>query len=33
MGQGHRRMEDQKPWPGLAFDQNFAEEKGLKTNS
>ena len=28
--QRYRRMEDQKPWSGLAFNQNFAEGRGLQ---
>ena len=27
MGQKYRRMEDQKPWPGLELQQDFAEGK------
>ena len=30
MGQRCRRMEDQKLWPGLALNQNFAKARGLK---
>ena len=30
MEQRYRRMEDQKPRPGLAFNLNFAKEKGLE---
>ena len=30
MGQRYRRMEDQKPWPGLACNLGFAKEKGLE---
>ena len=30
MGQRYRRMEDQKPGPGLACNLDFAEEKGLE---
>ena len=26
----YRRMEDQKPLPGLALNQGFAKERGLK---
>ena len=30
MGQRYCRMEDQKPWPGLAIKKNFAKGRGLK---
>ena len=30
MGQSYRRMEDQKPGPGLARNLGFAKEKGLE---
>ena len=30
MGQRYRRMEDQKPGPGLTFDQKFSKGRGLK---
>ena len=30
MGQRYRRMEDQKPSPGLAPKQDFAKERRLK---
>ena len=30
MGQRYRRIEDQKPWPDLARNQDFAKERGLK---
>ena len=30
MGQRYRRMEDQKPWPGLALYQDFAKGRGLQ---
>ena len=26
-------MEDQKPWPGLALTQDFAERRGLKAKT
>ena len=26
----YRRMEDQKPWPGLARNQDFSKRRGLK---
>ena len=29
MGQRYRKMEDQKPWPGLAHNQDFAKGRGL----
>ena len=29
-GERYRRMEDQKPWPGLALKQGFAKGRGLK---
>ena len=29
-GQGYPKMEDQKPWPGLALNQKFSREGGLK---
>ena len=28
MGQRYRRMEDQKPWPGLEIHQDFAKGRG-----
>ena len=31
MGQRYRRMEDQKPWPGLALNKNFAKARKLKS--
>ena len=30
VGQRYRRMEDQKPWPGLALNREFSKGKGLK---
>ena len=30
MGQKYRRMDDQKPWFGLALNQDFAEERGFE---
>ena len=30
MGQRYRRMEDKKPWPGMALNQDFAKGKELK---
>ena len=30
MRQRYRKMEDQKPWPGLALNQEFARGRGLK---
>ena len=30
VGQSYRRMEDHKPWPGLALRQDFAKGKNLK---
>ena len=30
MGRRHHRMEDQKPWPGLARNQDFAKGRGLE---
>ena len=30
VGQRYRRMEDQKPWPGLALNQEFSKGRGLK---
>ena len=30
MGQNYHRMEDQKPWPNWALEQNFAEGKKLE---
>ena len=30
MGQRYRRMEDHKPWPGLALYQDFAKRRRLK---
>ena len=30
MGQRCRRMEDQKPWPGLALTERFLKGEGLK---
>ena len=30
MGQRYRRMEDQKPWPGLALNRKFSKGRGLK---
>ena len=32
MGQKYRRIEDQKPWPSLALNQNFAQRRGLKAS-
>ena len=29
VGQRYRRIEDKKPWPGLALKQDFAKEKSL----
>ena len=31
-GQRYRKMEDQKPWPGLARNHNFAEGGGIEVN-
>ena len=31
MEQRYRRMEDQKPWPDLALNREFSEERELKT--
>ena len=31
VGQRYRRMEDQKPWPGLALNREFSKRRGLKT--
>ena len=28
-GQRYRKMEDQKPWPGLVRNQDFAKGRGL----
>ena len=33
MGQRYRRMEDQKPEPGLACSQDFADRGGLEPKS
>ena len=33
VGQKYPRMEDQKPWPGLVRNQDFAQGKGLKTSA
>ena len=30
VGQRYRRMEDQKPWPGLALNREFSKGRGLK---
>ena len=30
MGERYRRMEDQKPWSGLALKQDFAKRRRLK---
>ena len=30
VGQRYRRMEDQKPWPGLALKREFSKGRGLK---
>ena len=30
MGQRYRRMEDQKPWPGLALNEEFSKGRALK---
>ena len=30
MEQRYRRMEDQKPWPGLALNQDFVKGRELK---
>ena len=30
MGQRYRKMEDQKPWPGLARNQDLVKGEGLK---
>ena len=30
MGQRHRKMEDQKPWPGFSRNQDFAEGRGFE---
>ena len=30
MGKRYRRMDDQKPWAGMAFKQNFAKGRRLK---
>ena len=30
MGQRYRRMEDQKPWSGLALNREFSTGKGFK---
>ena len=30
VGQRYRRMEDQKPWPGLAINREFSKGRGLK---
>ena len=29
MGQRYRRMYDQKPWPGLALNEEFSKERSL----
>ena len=31
-GQRYRKMEDQKPWPGLARNHDFAEGGGIEVN-
>ena len=31
MGQRYRRMEDQKPWPSLARNKDFAKARKLKS--
>ena len=31
-GQRYRRMEDKKAWPGLAHNQDFANERRLELN-
>ena len=31
IGQRYRRMEDQKPWPGLALNREFSTGRGLKS--
>ena len=31
-GQRYRKMKDQKPWPGLARNHNFAEGGGIEVN-
>ena len=30
VGQSYRRIEDQKPWPGLALNREFSKGIGLK---
>ena len=30
VGERYRRMEDQKPWPGLALNREFSKGRGLK---
>ena len=30
VGQRYRRMEDPKPWPGLALNREFSKGRGLK---
>ena len=30
VGQRYRRMEDQKPWPGLVLHREFSKGRGLK---
>ena len=30
MGQRYRRMYDQKPWPGLALNEEFSKGRALK---
>ena len=30
VGQRYRKMEDQKPWPGLALNQEFFKRRALK---
>ena len=30
MGQRYRRMYDQKPWPGLALNEEFSKRRALK---
>ena len=32
MGQRYRRMYDQKPWPGLALNEEFSKGRALKPN-
>ena len=33
MGQTYRRIEHQKPWPGLALDQNFDKVRRVETKN